>query len=139
MDLDEARVYQRSWRFLIRALAVIGAGLGISILTGGVDRFDGTPSFAYAESFPGGHITWGVAATVVGAYTYASTFRWHRRCLLVGLFVETVIFAFFAITITVSATEDRTTPLTGIITYGGYAFMCALGYVAGHELRRARL
>jgi uncharacterized membrane protein HdeD (DUF308 family) len=136
-DCEEAVIYRHAQRFLVRTLAGISALFGLSLLVGGQARF-GTPTLTYAAAMPGSFRTWGAAALAMGVFTYAASFHWHRRAVMWGLLAQCVVFAFFTVTIAVSAVQDPTTPFTGIVIYGGYSVICTLAYGAGHELRRTR-
>lgn len=137
-DCEEAVIYRRAQRFLVRVLAWIAIGFGLALLLGREARFSSTPSFAYADAMPGTYTTWGTAALLIGVFTYVSSFHWHRRGVMLGLLAQCVAFAFFAITIGVSALQDRTSPFTGVVIYGGYSVICSVAYVTGHELRKVQ-
>jgi hypothetical protein len=137
-DCQQTVIYKDAQRFLVRALALIAIGFGTALLLGGRARFESSPTFTYASAVPGSYRTWAVAAILVGAWTFAASFHWHRRHVMWGLLAQCVVFTFFAISIFASAIQDRTTPYTGIVIYAGYSLICAIAYVAGHELRKVR-
>jgi hypothetical protein len=137
-DCEQVVIYRQAQRFIVRVLAGISIAFGLSLLIGGTARFESSPTFAYASAMPGSYRTWGVAALLVGAGTYAASFHWRRRPVMWGLLAQCVLFAFFTVTIAVSAVQDPITPFTGVVIYGGYSLLCSVAYVAGHELRKAR-
>jgi hypothetical protein len=136
VECEQLAIYREAQRLIVRALAAISVALGIALLSGGQTRFGSTPTFVYAAAVPGSYRTWGVAALIVGAWTFVTSFRWHRRGVMWGLASQCVVFTFFTVSIAVGAHQDRTTPFTGIAIYGGYAVLCAIAYAVGHELRR---
>lgn len=138
IDCGQTVIYRQAQRFLVRSLAGISAAFGVALLLGGGRRFDAaTPTFTYAAAVPGSFHTWGYAALTLGVFTFVASFHWHRRAVMWGLLGQCVLFAFFTVSIAVSAAQDPTTPYTGIVIYGGYSLICTIAYVAGHELRKA--
>jgi hypothetical protein len=138
-DCTQVVIYRQGQRFHVRTLAWISILFGLSLLAGGRARFDSTPTFAYAAAVPGSYRTWGAIAVAAGVFTYAASFHWHRRQVMWGLLAQCVVFAFFTVTIAVSVVQNPTTPLTGVVIYGGYSVFCAVAYVTGHELRKVRV
>lgn len=139
VDCEQAVIYRQGQRFIVRTLAGISIAFGLSLLIGGQRRFAGTPTFAYAAAVPGSFRTWAVAAVLVGTFTALASFRPHIRPVMIGLLACCVLFAFFTVSIAVSAAQDPDTPLTGIAIYGGYSVLCAIAYVVGRELRAERV
>ncbi len=137
MDYEAAITYQESNRAVIRALALIAFVVGLAIILGGPERFNHTPSLSVAAQFPGGWVSWGVAAMGIGAWTTVASIGWHRRGVMFGMLAQTLFFSFWTVTIGVSAFQQPTAPLTGIGVYGGYSLTCAIKFVAGRELARA--
>lgn len=133
---ESARIYQASQRLTIQALAVIAILVGVAILLGGPERFNHAPSLQAAAQVPGGWVTWGTLAILVGGWTLGASHRWHRQRVMWGLLAQTIFFSFWTVTIAASAVQQPTSPLTGIAVYGGYSVACSICYVAGHELRK---
>lgn len=129
-------IYQQSQRLTIQALAVISLLVGVAILVGGPERFNHSAALVTASQVPGGWITWGVLAVLVGAWTLGSSHHWHRRGVMYGLLAQSIFFMFWTVTLTVSCFQQPNAPMTGIAVYGGYSVACSICFVTGHELRR---
>lgn len=103
-------------------LAVLAVLLGLALIAGGPARF-GAPSMYVARQVPGEHVTWGafIAAAGLAVVVGKLTERWPL--VEAGMFAIGLWCWFFAVTLAVSALREPKAALTGLVVYGGVAFL----------------
>lgn len=133
----EKLVYQLTVRLTIKLVAAGSAAIGAGITLGGPGRFK-VPALATAALIPGGCYTWAVAIAFAAALTFAGMAKgWQRHVVMAGLAGQGAWFAFFDMSLWVTAWNDPSAPLTGPCVYLMLAVICAVLYAAGHTLEAA--
>jgi hypothetical protein len=110
----------------IVVLAVLGVGMGAAMLLGGPDRFS-ADGFRTARMVPGGVYTWGGLLLAAGLVNLLGVLGpWSWRTVIVGLTLQGLWFAFFAVSLFMASVGQPRVAVTGPFAYGGLAALCAI-------------
>jgi hypothetical protein len=115
--------------------ACLGFGLGSGIVLGGERRFSNA-GLATARLVPGSHYTWGMALMILGVVIAVGIgLGWKEAWITSGFIGSAAWYAFFALSVLVSAAKNPDVAVTGVFAYGALAVLCVCGWACGQGLR----
>lgn len=114
-------------QWAVRAVAtvfgVVGVGMGVGILTGGVNRFSGV-SYSVAASLPGAPESWGITILAAGAAALVGILLGRAFVIALGMLVAGLWSLLFASAFLVAFLRYPDAVSTAVWIYSAAAFAC---------------